>query len=482
MSATEHLPPATTAALREAISGSAKALFTPWPTLESAAWHGPVGEFALDARPHIEADPVGVLVSLLAGAGAVIGSGPHLVAGNVRHPANIWPVLVGVTASRKGTAWAAAREPLRFAAPEFFGTSGRGGRVLGGWGSGEALVDALRDGDDEHPGATDKRLLVIEPEYARLLRVASREGATLSMLLRNGWDGQPLESRTRGAGVVVATGHHLVVSGHITPDELKATMTSTDVLNGWANRFLWVSVRRSNRLPDGGNVPAELAERTGRILSAAISTSRSYDRVDRTDAARRRWREVYDELADDEPPGMLGAVVGRSEPQCARLSVLYALLDGSPVIDEHHVEAGYALWRYSRASAARIWGDAVGNPLADRLLAALSSNGGRLTTDECHQVLGRHVRATELADLRQVLVRSGLATEVTEQTAGRPREVLVLCEKSEEGEIRSRSATLTPFPRITRFPRNGDYAPDEPFPPPTDDDLARWDGIAEGEA
>lgn len=456
MSATEHLPPAASEALLKVMSGSAKALFAPWPTLESAAWHGPAGEFALDARPHTEADPVGVLVSLLAGAGAVIGSGPHLVAGNERHPSNFWPVLVGETASRKGTASASARQALRIAAPEFFGESGRGGRVLSGWGSGEALVDALRDGDDEHPGAIDKRLLVIEPEYARLLRVASREGATLSMLLRNGWDGQPLESRTRGAGVVVATGHHLVVSGHITPDELKVTMTSTDVLNGWANRFLWISVRRCNRLPDGGNVPAELAERTDRILSAAISASRSVDQVDRTDSGRRRWREVYDELADDEPPGMLGAVVGRAEPRCARMSLLYALLDGSPAIDVQHVEAAYALWRYSRASAARIWGDAVGNPLADRLLAALSSSGGRLTTDECHRALGRHVKGAELAELKQLLVRSGLAREVIEQTAGGPREVLVLCEKSEEGEIGAGCATVALFPRHARISRSDD--------------------------
>ena len=50
---------------------------------------------------------------------------------------------------------------------------------------GEGLIAAVRDvtGDDEWE-APDKRRLVMEPEFARVLAVAAREGNILSAVLR----------------------------------------------------------------------------------------------------------------------------------------------------------------------------------------------------------------------------------------------------------------------------------------------------------
>ena len=39
------------------------------------------------------------------------------------------------------------------------------------------------------PGEPDKRLLVVEEEYSVVLKVASREGNTLTEQLRKAWDG-----------------------------------------------------------------------------------------------------------------------------------------------------------------------------------------------------------------------------------------------------------------------------------------------------
>jgi hypothetical protein len=412
--------------------------YAAWPTLGAPGWHGLAGEYALVTDAYSEADPVGVLASLIAMVGATIGGGPHLLAGNDHHPPNVWPVLVGKTAARKGTAYAVARAAIAHADPPFCADAKHGGRILGGWSSGEALVDALRDADGEHPGADDKRLLVVEREYARLLNVAGRDGSTVSMHLRNAWDGAPLESRTRTSGVVIATDHHAVVVGHITPDELRSKLTSTDAVNGWANRFLWIAVRRCGRLPNGGNVPEELAAHYGRRIGEAIRQARARGRMVRTPDAEARWAEVYDLMADDEPEGMLGAIVGRAEPQCLRLALTYALLDNSPAVGVEHVDAAWAVWSYARRSAERIWGPTLGNPTADRLLAALDRNRGRLTGDEQHRALGRHISARELDEARQLLVRSGLAQVILEDTGGRPREVLVRCEKSENSETSRR--------------------------------------------
>lgn len=50
---------------------------------------------------------------------------------------------------------------------------------------------------DAPAASTDRRLLVYEPEYESLLNVAQRSGSTLSPVLRQAWDGNRLESRTR---------------------------------------------------------------------------------------------------------------------------------------------------------------------------------------------------------------------------------------------------------------------------------------------
>ncbi len=245
---------------------------------------------------------------------------------------------------------------------------------VGGFNSGEAVADALRDPSDVDNGTEDKRLLVYEPEFARLLKAAARDGSTLSMLLRDGWDGRRLETRSR-AKVVVATGYHLVTLGHVTVEELRSRLTDTETYGGFANRFLWVCVQRSKRLPDGGNVPDALARRWGLALAATIDQARGVGMVNRTKAATERWAEVYNTLGDDDPGGLLGAVLARAEPMALRLSLLYALLDGSRAIDVEHAEAAWALWRYARDSAAYVFGDATGNGVADRLRTALHRAG-----------------------------------------------------------------------------------------------------------
>jgi len=74
-------------------------------------------------------------------------------------------------------------------------------RVLYGLSSGEGLVFTIRDarqlGKDLDPGVPDKRLLVLLEEFGALLKVASREGNTLSELFRQVHDGGALSVPTR---------------------------------------------------------------------------------------------------------------------------------------------------------------------------------------------------------------------------------------------------------------------------------------------
>lgn len=163
---------------------------------------------------------------------------------------------------------------------------------------------------------------------ARLLRVAARDGSTLSPLLRAAWDGEQLAVRSR-AKKAVANGAHVSVIGHITAEELRRHLAEVEVVNGFANRFLFICVRRSKRLPEGGLLTEEALAPTASRVRHALSEARKIGLLQRDPAARTLWADLYDRMADDERDGLVGAVTARAEPQTLRLSVTYALLDGS---------------------------------------------------------------------------------------------------------------------------------------------------------
>lgn len=381
-----------------------------WPTLADAARYGLAGEVVAALEPHTEADPAGLLVTFLAAFGCYVGAGPHAIADGAQHPARLNVVLVGRTSrGRKGTVHANVARILEAADPYFAAE-----RVFGGLASGEGLIAAL-EGDDQ-------RALVFEPEYARVLKVSARDGSTLSAILRDAWDRGRLRVLTRKDPLKV-DGAHVSVIGHITVEELTRHLSDTETLNGYANRFLHVAVRRSKRLPEGGNLTdRQLAALGEQVRSAAIS-ARKITRLARTAAASQLWGSIYNGI-DDDVDGVLGAVTARAEAQMLRLSVVYALLDGSAAIDVAHLEAAKAVWDYCEASAVYIWGDATGDPQADKLLSALREAGAAGIDGTAQAALfGRHVTAERLDTIRDLLERRGLVVTEQQPTAGRPRTV-----------------------------------------------------------
>jgi hypothetical protein len=172
------------------------------------------------------------------------------------------------------------------------------------------------------PGIDDKRLLVVEPEFAAVLRVCRREQNTLSAVLRCGWDSGALRTLAKNSPAV-ATDAHISVVGHITSEELRRALAEVEGFNGFANRFLWLAVRRSKLLPDGGR-DLDLTKHAQRLALAA-EQARSVERMHRDAGAAALWRQVYTELADDQAGGLLGAVTSRAEAQVLRLGVQFRL-------------------------------------------------------------------------------------------------------------------------------------------------------------
>ena len=87
------------------------------------------------------------------------------------------------------------------------------------------------------PGVSDKRLLVIEEEFVRVLASMGRESNTLSAVLRQAWDSGDLRTMTKSSPAR-STGAHISIVAHVTCDELRRAMAETEHTNGFANRFL----------------------------------------------------------------------------------------------------------------------------------------------------------------------------------------------------------------------------------------------------
>jgi hypothetical protein len=394
----------------------------PWPTLDAAALHGLAGEVVRAFDPHTEADPVATLFNYLTMFGNAVGPIPHVLVGDRRHHANEFAILVGDTSkSRKGTSNDGPQAIVAGADP------GWAARVQGGLSSGEGLIWAIRDPIEEtkqgetvikDPGESDKRLLAIEEEFSAVCRVATRDGNTLSETIRRAWDGKPLGNLTKNSPARCGA-PHVSILAHVTQTELLRVIDSTDAANGFGNRFNWACVRRSKLLAEGGRPPeakrADLVVRTRDALTAA----RKAGEVRRDAEARALWAEVYGDLSAPAV-GLFGAMTDRAEAHVLRWSLLYALLDRSREITVAHLIAALALWDYAAASARFVFGDALGDPIADRVLAGLR-NGGPLDRTQISELFGRHVNAARLDKALAALLIAGKARTWSEETGGRRR-------------------------------------------------------------
>jgi hypothetical protein len=258
-----------------------------WPDpLGPAAYYGLPGEIVHTIEPHTEADPAALLFQFLGLAGCQLGSDSYYFVEGARHAPNLFMLIIGASAmARKGTALAQVR---RLFDPDFTHE-----RIRSGLSSGEGLIEAVRDPTtktqkdkttgaeitvEDDPGVADKRLLIVEEEFARTLRTAARPESTLIAVIRQAWDGHHLANMTRKSPLR-ATSPHICIIGHITSAELQEELNNTNAVNGLANRFLFCCARRSKFLPFGGSPEPIILEDLRRRLNRACDTAPRRDQA-----------------------------------------------------------------------------------------------------------------------------------------------------------------------------------------------------------
>jgi hypothetical protein len=227
------------------------------------AFIGIAGEIVNIIAPVSEASKEATLAQFLVGIGNLLGRGLHRKQAGIHH-LNEDTVLVGDTAiARKGSSWVPLLSLFTVLNEEWCST-----RIKDGFQSGESIIHAVRDaiygiipvnkrkaGEADvaeetllDEGVDDKRLLMHEEEFGRLLTVASRVGNTLSTTLRKAWDGKKWLYTEGKIAPEKATEAHISMIGHITVTELLDCLKAVENKNGFSNRVLWIATKRTKQI------------------------------------------------------------------------------------------------------------------------------------------------------------------------------------------------------------------------------------------
>jgi putative DNA primase/helicase len=381
--------------------------------------YGLVGDVARAGSAETETNPYAIAANFMAYLSCAIGRDPYLPIGNTWHHARLFVLHIGRSGrGRKGDAVALTirlAQAVQQLKPEFAPQIHRGGLS-----SREGLValihDGYRQGGQNIPAIDDKRLWVIESEFSNILHHGRGKGNTLSAALRDCWDGICLKPATK-SNRLYASNPHVCISGAITPHELMALMTSREMTNGLANRFLMIWAERSEILPFPKETPQitidALALRVMQILEFARTAKHDdFLRMDLTPQAQRRYAQFYlGELNDNSAGNRVTSLMERHAPMLLRMAMLFALTDLQLNIDVEHIEVAMAWIRYTNESARYVFNSASDEvkivqvrQITERIVEFLKERGQasrREITVECFQ---RHQTKADIdAALEQLL-------------------------------------------------------------------------------
>jgi hypothetical protein len=253
------------------------------------------------------------------------------------------------------------------------------------------------------------------------LKVIERPGNTLSVVLRRAWDGEEYLQSMVKHSPGCATGAHVSLVCHITVEELRRLLTVTDTANGVGNRFMLVGVRRSKLLPEGGNLDFRQLDALAARVAEQVAKARNRGRMARDDDARSIWAEIYGELSEGRP-GLAGAMLARAEAHVTRLSMIYAILDGDTAIRPPHLLAALALWQYVEQTIKHVFGDSLGDPIADEIDRLLRICPDGLTRTALRDHFSGHQSSNRIGRALALLLEYSRAHYVKQETGGHPAE------------------------------------------------------------
>lgn len=390
-----------------------------WPEPVDWSQMGNSGRITKLTTEGTEIDPHATLFSLITVFGGIVGAGTYLHVGEARHYPRLFSVLVGASSrGRKGSSLQPIVSTFAELVPEFVSI-----RTSGPLSSGEGLLWRIRDaseeiGKDGNPvdlGVEDKRLVILDGEFAACLKAMKRETNTLSAILRSAWDDGNISPLTKTKPVRVTNGH-ICFTSHITTQELHTCLSESDSVNGFSNRILWICTRRQGSVAFPPRLSPESRAEIQTILEKALRLASRTGEITLTPEAKVIFEKVYPTLTQ-ERPGLYGSATSRAEAQTIRLAMILSLLDGSPVIRREDMVRALHCWRYAEESARFIFGDREPDQKANKVLDYLQD--GEKTTTEIINVLFQK-NATGVSAILEHLQAVGKVSSRIEKTGKKP--------------------------------------------------------------
>lgn len=410
------------------------------PRPDPACLYGLVGDVARAGAATTEANVYAIAANVLGYLGVCVGRGPFLPVGNTWHHARLFLMHVGRSGrGRKGDAVSlvsridmALRTLSEDAAPQVHrgGLSSREGLAF-------LVHDGYKEGKTEVDPVLDKRLLVVESEFANILHQSKRDGNTLSPALRDCWDGVSIRPATKSSRLW-ATNPHIGMLAAVTPAELRDLMAQRELTNGFANRFGIFWAERERIIPFPRATPQEtvdgLAQRVLDVLrfcQAERWAERDHLRMELSPEARARYEVLYcGELNDGSAGERINALLERRAPMLLRIAMILALTDMTATIEAHHVDAALAWVRYFTDSVKFIFASAVEeeqtamtNDAAEAIVKFLSERGRATRMELSRDCFKGHATKGELdaaIDLLLTATPPRIVLEVVPRPKGKP--------------------------------------------------------------
>jgi hypothetical protein len=255
----------------------------------------------------------------------------------------------------------------------------------------------------------DKRLLVVESEWAAVMARMKREGNSLSATLRAAWEGGDLS--TMAVNARVAPTSHVGLIAHITPEEFRTKVSGSDMAGGTYNRFLPIAVARSKFLPLAQGIDEETLHQLGASLRDRLAEGADLHAVEFTGAGGAAWKRLYVEFGSDHgEEGPIAQFTARAAPNCLRIAAIHAALDHASKIGPEHLTAAAALVRYSIDSARSVF---TNNHVLSKLATWIADGGpeGRTRKQITTEYFGGHKKSGEINELLDKLLNAGIASK-----------------------------------------------------------------------
>ena len=296
-----------------------------------------------------------------------------------------------------------------------FASLAKGPVTARGISTGEGLVELIRDpgikagnhGPVEDPGVEIKVAFINLEELGVVLAVSTRPGATLSTMLRTGFDCKPLELINKTSPLRCAAPYVVLAAG-CTPAEFMGKLfakgdNAYSADNGLGNRFFCVWVLRDRIEPDPRPTPGltemmdEIAKNilrvygilkpTGPFLSTALDFSRE------AKALYGRWYWENETKAAASPNA--ARLIKRKVVHLWKIAGALAVMNGESEISLGALEAAFAWSDYASATI-----DVIASTAAERKTMKILTDDGKKVLEAAKE-MGADVAPVSARDLRR---------------------------------------------------------------------------------